>query len=195
MSQYDKNHLAKEYYEHRDVEHPLRRAAYGTWLAECGDIAGKRILDLGCGAGESSRRLELVGARKIIGVDDSKEMLNEAKRIEKENPRGIKYQFGDITQLNQYAESFELITACYVFHYLKVQELEEAIASASRNLKSERKLVAINQNPDLPVWHKQGDNKGLFYPYTETWLDEPFKLNSKILIEWYSSIEKNMQRQ
>lgn len=186
ISIYDEKNLAENYYTRRDPNHPLRNAIYETWLAECGNVKGKSVLDLGCGSGESSRRLARVGA-EVSGIDNSEKMLAEARRLEKKNQMGIKYASGDMTNLKQFPNPFDLIVACYVFHYLPYEKLRETILLAAQNLRNGGKLVAINQDPVLPVWHKQDDRKGLIYPYTEKWIDEPFKLNSRILIEWYNA--------
>lgn len=49
-------------------------------LEALGAVRGKRVLDLGCGAGESSVYLALLGA-KVVAVDVSAEMLRTARRL------------------------------------------------------------------------------------------------------------------
>ena len=44
-----------------------------------GDIAGKKVLDLGCGAGESLEYLYNKGASEVWGIDISSEQINKAK--------------------------------------------------------------------------------------------------------------------
>lgn len=114
-------------------------------------------------------------------------MLAEARRLKKTTSLGIIYEFGDIAKLKKFPKQVDFISACYAFHYLPSEKLRETILLAAQNLRNGGKLVAINQDPVLPVWHKQDDGKGLIYPYTEKWIDEPFKLNSRILIEWYNA--------
>ncbi len=47
-------------------------------LAALGDISGKRILDIGCGAGTTSIEMAKAGA-KVVGVDISEDLLAEAR--------------------------------------------------------------------------------------------------------------------
>ncbi len=46
----------------------------------CGDIAGKRVLDLGCGNGVLGLGAWLMGAEQVTGVDVSKNALEAAER-------------------------------------------------------------------------------------------------------------------
>ena len=47
-----------------------------------GDVKGKNILDIGCGAGGHDRKLIELGAKSILGIDISKKMLEEATGLE-----------------------------------------------------------------------------------------------------------------
>ena len=49
-----------------------------TGIAALGDISGKRILDIGCGAGSTSVAMARAGAT-VIGVDISEDLLAEAR--------------------------------------------------------------------------------------------------------------------
>ncbi len=48
-----------------------------------GDVAGRRILELGCGAAQCSRWLADQGAR-VVGIDISRGMLDQARRFDRE---------------------------------------------------------------------------------------------------------------
>ncbi|HEY4636091.1 MAG TPA: methyltransferase domain-containing protein, partial [Rhodospirillales bacterium] len=56
-----------------------------------GDLRGKRVLDAGCGEGDSSRILARNGAA-VVGIDISDAMLELAKTEEARNPLGIEYR-------------------------------------------------------------------------------------------------------
>lgn len=72
----------------------FRAVAEGRWLA------GRRVLDLGCGAGRSSRFLRELG-NEVVGVDASGEMLNEARAAD---PEGT-YLRHDATRPLPFAEA------------------------------------------------------------------------------------------
>jgi 2-polyprenyl-3-methyl-5-hydroxy-6-metoxy-1,4-benzoquinol methylase len=84
-------------------------------LAACGDLPGKRALDLGCGQGWFSRQLAVVGAQ-VTAVDMSSRQIANALRHEAEQPLGIAYHELDARYIARRwaAESFDLVTACMV---------------------------------------------------------------------------------
>ena len=53
------------------------------------DLKGKIVLDLGCGAGEMSRFFIENGAKKVVAVDISNNMITTAKSFE---TKGIDYR-------------------------------------------------------------------------------------------------------
>jgi len=65
----------------RDVEVP-------SVLSVLGDVAGLRVLDLGCGSGIYPRLLARRGA-SVTGLDQSPGMIEQARRSEAAEPLGI----------------------------------------------------------------------------------------------------------
>ena len=55
-----------------------------------GDVKDKTILDLGCGAGGSAKKLIKLGAKKVLGIDISTKMIEVAQK-ENDSPN-IDYQ-------------------------------------------------------------------------------------------------------
>jgi SAM-dependent methyltransferase len=72
-------------YQRRNAEFIAGGMAWGMWqlpeaeLDVLGDVAGKDVLELGCGAAEWSRSLLAAGARPV-GLDNSSERLDRARR-------------------------------------------------------------------------------------------------------------------
>jgi ubiquinone/menaquinone biosynthesis C-methylase UbiE len=67
-----------------------------------GAVAGKNILDAGCGEGYNTRKLARMGAR-MTGIDISSKMLESARQEESIAPLGIEYQncsFSNMEMLN-----------------------------------------------------------------------------------------------
>ncbi len=79
----------------------------------CGDVVGKRLIDLGCGQGAFSRRLADAGA-KVTGADISAQQIEKAEAHERYRPLGIAYHRLDVTTLADRwdAHAFDLATAC-----------------------------------------------------------------------------------
>jgi 2-polyprenyl-3-methyl-5-hydroxy-6-metoxy-1,4-benzoquinol methylase len=80
-------------------------------------IAGKRVLDLGCGFGQLSRWLADEGAVSVLGIDLSEKML--ARAIAETRDPAISYRRADLESLSLEAESFELIVSSMAFHYVE----------------------------------------------------------------------------
>jgi 2-polyprenyl-3-methyl-5-hydroxy-6-metoxy-1,4-benzoquinol methylase len=56
-----------------------RAFEYPSFRSLLPDVAGRRVLDLGCGAGQLARHLAERGAAEVIGVDLSEKMLALAR--------------------------------------------------------------------------------------------------------------------
>ena len=86
-------------------------------LSACGDVAGKRVLDLGCGQGFFSRQLAERGA-VVTGVDLAEEQIAAARRHEAAWPLGIDYRLMDAAEVAAHLPpaSFDLVTACMSLH-------------------------------------------------------------------------------
>lgn len=63
-----------------------RAAEHADLLALLPDVNGRRVLDVGCGAGQLARHLATCGAAEVIGVDVSERML-ELARTQWADPR------------------------------------------------------------------------------------------------------------
>ena len=72
------------------------------------DVNGLDVLDLGCGAGDLSRKVKSLGARYVIGIDVSRNML----RLAQANvPVGVRFLNQSIEDADFEAASFDLIRA------------------------------------------------------------------------------------
>ena len=81
------------------------------------DPNGKSVLDLGCGFGENCLDFVRRGARRVVGIDVSENMLALAK-TEADDPR-IEYRNMDMRHLNELDECFDLIYSSLAFHYVE----------------------------------------------------------------------------
>jgi 2-polyprenyl-3-methyl-5-hydroxy-6-metoxy-1,4-benzoquinol methylase len=89
---------------------------YPSFMALLPDVAGSRVLDLGCGAGRLAHHLAERGAAEVIGVDLSERMLDVA-RAECSHPR-VTYVRDSIEQVAFPADRFELVVSSFAFHYV-----------------------------------------------------------------------------
>lgn len=117
-----------------------------------GDLADKRVLDVGCGKGRFARILhrEQSGAA-IWGLDISGEMLKFV-------PAGIHRLAGSMTALPLADSTFDAVYAIESLEH--AVEIERAVNEMCRVLKPGGKLVIIDKNAehwgklDTPHWEK-----------------------------------------
>lgn len=124
-----------------------------------GALAGKRILDAGCGKGRFARILrESDRTAEIWGLDISPEMLKFA-------PVGIRKAAGSMTALPFPADTFDCVYATESLEH--AVEIEKAVAELCRVLKPGGRLVIIDKNIqhfgklDTPAWEKWFDREEL----------------------------------
>lgn len=140
-NQYDE--IANEYAEIGPKE-PIKTYVLIPSLKKIvGNIDGKRVLDLGCGNGLYARILKSLGAKEVIGVDSSKEMVKLAKEEENKKPLGIKYLVQDIRNLKSLRD-FDVAVAGLVLHYARTKdELKKECDCIYESLKYGGRLIAI----------------------------------------------------
>ena len=80
------------------------------------DVAGRRVLDLGCGAGQLAHHLAERGAAEVIGVDISERMLALA-RAKRSHPR-LTYVRASIEDVRFPLERFDLVVSSLAVHYV-----------------------------------------------------------------------------
>jgi 2-polyprenyl-3-methyl-5-hydroxy-6-metoxy-1,4-benzoquinol methylase len=102
-------------------------------LEIAGDVAGRRVLDAGCGEGRFARMLAERGA-KVTAFDLSERMIEHARALEAEKPLGIEYKVLDMADLESLAdESFDFAVA--YLSVIDVLDYERALAEVARVLK------------------------------------------------------------
>ena len=113
-----------------------------TTFSLLGKVKGKKVLDAGCGSGIYSKILAKKGA-KVFGLELSGEMLKLAKQhCSKEN---INFKQGSIDKLPYKKNSFDIVVASLVIHYLA--KPERAFKEFNRVLKKDGILVFSTNHP------------------------------------------------
>ncbi len=59
-------------------------------------VASERVLDVGCGSGESSEHLLSLGAASVLGIDISRNAIEQASR--RAQPGRLEFRVGDVTR-------------------------------------------------------------------------------------------------
>ena len=98
-----------------------------SWL---GDIRGKRVLELGCGAGEASVFLAKQGA-EVTATDISGEMLLVATRLAQKNGVTIATEKALSHDLPFPDNSFDIVYCANLLHHV---DLEETVSEVRREI-------------------------------------------------------------
>jgi 2-polyprenyl-3-methyl-5-hydroxy-6-metoxy-1,4-benzoquinol methylase len=133
-------------------------------VALCGEVAGLRVLDVGCGSGYFAREMASRGAR-VEAIDLSPRMIAHAVRIEQARPLGIAYRVLDAERLDEAFDegAFDLVTSCLALQ--DVPRPDGALLAMRRVLRPGGRVVASITHPctDTPFreWRRAADGSKL----------------------------------
>lgn len=136
------------------------------------DVKDKTILDLGCGYGIMDKYYKELGAKKVVGIDISKHMLEIANKDYKLD--GITYKELSMENISLIEEKFDIVMSSLAFHY--VENYDKLIKDIYDLLNKDGVLVFSMEHPmttcfkpteNIKKSHIEFDNKyyGLFSDY------------------------------
>jgi SAM-dependent methyltransferase len=158
------NRLSPGYQAEHQI--PVDAAHYGPFLPSeaelrlLGDVAGRRILELGCGGGQCSIAFARQGAH-TAGIDLSDEQIAFARRLAEQHGVAVDFRQGDAADLSGFAPaSFDIVFSAYALHY--VAAIERCLAEAARVLVPGGLLVFSLDHPLREVfWDEDADEDTL----------------------------------
>jgi ubiquinone/menaquinone biosynthesis C-methylase UbiE len=118
-------------------------------LGECSDVAaaaaltsvaGLTVVDVGCGAGKTSRELAAIGAR-VIGVEP--DPIQAVKNREAEPTPGVAFVEARAESLPVSSGSADGVFFFRSLHHVPVGAMEAALAEAARALKPETGFLCV----------------------------------------------------
>jgi ubiquinone/menaquinone biosynthesis C-methylase UbiE len=122
-------------------------------LKEMGDIRQKRILDLGCGAGESAVYFSLNGA-EVYACDIAEEFIKVGELLSRKHNVSVKFNIGNAACLPYADGYFDFVYGNGVLHHVKLQS---AIDEICRVLKPGGRAVFIEPlcyNPVINIYRR-----------------------------------------
>ncbi|GIH15126.1 class I SAM-dependent methyltransferase [Rugosimonospora africana] len=142
-----------------------------------GDVAGRRVLDVGCGSGPVLAPLHERGA-VVTGVDNSVGMLELAKRRLGD---GVDLRVADLGRSLPFPDgAFDDVIACLVLHYLR--DWEAPLAELRRVLvPGGRLIVAVNHPMAYRLAYPDADYFGI-QEYSEEYV---FNGQNAVLTYWH----------
>lgn len=132
----------------------------------CGDVRGRKLLDVGSGTGYFAREMARRGA-EVTGIDISPAMLAYAVELESREPLGIRYLTGDAGRLAEHIgdDRFDLVTSCLALQ--DMPDIPKVLRAIHDALIAGGRLVAAISHPctDTPFRRWAKDESG-----TNQWL-------------------------
>ncbi len=109
-----------------------------------GDVAGRDVLDAGCGTGYLARKLAQRGAR-VVGIDLSEKMIELARR----KAPDLAFHMDSVSELRTLGDGrFDLVVANYVL--MDTPDLPGAMRAFHRVLKPRGIAVLVFSHPCFP---------------------------------------------
>ncbi len=122
-------------------------APYESELKLIGNIKGKKVLEIGCGAGQNSIAFAKKGAR-VTGIDASREQIFFGKKLAEFNKVKVKFIQGSIQTIPWIKpNSIDLVFSAFALQYIK--NLKKCFKEVYRILKRQGIFVF---SLDHPIW-------------------------------------------
>lgn len=107
------------------------------------DLAGKRVLDLGCGSGNNCAKAVALGASYVLGTDVSENMIDLAKKTNADEK--IKYETLAMEDLSSLNEKFDVVISSLAFHY--VEDYDRLVKDIFQLLNEGGQLIFSQEHP------------------------------------------------
>ena len=134
---------------------------YPGFLRVLGKIKGKKILDIGCGSGEFTKKLADMGAN-VTGIDISKKWIEFCNRTHKS--KNLKFFHSDGADLKLFGvNTFDIVTINMVLlNVPTLSKVRKIFNESSRVLKKEGILVFSDLHP-ICIMSDNLPNRKQFY--------------------------------
>jgi SAM-dependent methyltransferase len=164
-------------------------------LRLCGDLRGRRVLELGCGGAQCSIAFAKQGAI-AIGVDYSAEQLSFARRIADREGVKIELHQGDLADLAFVrADTIDLVFSAYALQF--VDDVNRVFRQVHRVLRPGAHLVFSVTHPAFEMIGPDDDplmvERSYFdhSPVTFMWNDVPFTAYHHTVSELFTGLQRS----
>ncbi|MCU0550973.1 MAG: methyltransferase domain-containing protein [Leptolyngbya sp. Prado105] len=160
----------------KDGDPRLRESFHQVLRAEISETP-KAIVDLGCSVGMSSETLQdtFLGST-LTGVDLSPYFLAVAKHRIKDR-QNMNWVHADAAMTGLPAGSYDLVSACLLFHELPQSAAIDILQEARRLLRPGGHLAIMDMNPKSEIYAKMPPYILTLLKSTEPYLDQYFALD------------------
>ncbi|MCL4861078.1 MAG: methyltransferase domain-containing protein [Caldilineaceae bacterium] len=131
-------------------------------LGLLGNVAGLRILEIGCGGGQSCIAFAQQGA-SVTGLDLSDAQLHAARQHAKQAGVAVQFVRGSASNLAEFAEAeWDMIFSTLTFHYLA--EPMRCLHECHRLLRTRGRLIFSVDHPLRNCFFDAEENETSLYP-------------------------------
>lgn len=144
------------------------------------DVAGKRVVDLGCGFGWASRWMREQQASSVLAIDLSQNMIARAKTMTPDP--AVTFAIADLETLELPAAAFDLAYSALTFHYIR--DFGRLARMLHRALVPSAHLVFTIEHPVYmapahPRWGQDDDGR-------KTWPVNRYFIEGERRTDWYA---------
>ncbi len=133
-----------------DPRDPVLSAA----LEHFGDVSGRRVLDLGCGAGEASLFFAERGAR-VVSLDTSEKAIELLKSYrERKSISNIEPVLGPASMITEF-ETFDFVFGSFILHHIEPFDEFAVILRKSLNVDGRAFFHENNSASSLLMWFRK----------------------------------------
>ena len=154
------------------------RQSYHQILTQQIPVQPQAILDMGCSVGMSTFALQAVYPQaKVTGLDLSPYYLAVAQYRSRERHADIVWLHAAAESTGLPDASFDLISACLMFHELPQKAAQTIFREARRLLRPGGYLAIMDMNPSSQIYKKMPPYILTLLKSTEPYLDQYFTLD------------------
>jgi SAM-dependent methyltransferase len=127
-------------------------SAVGMVFDAVAEVEPGRVIEVGCGRGEMSERIQTDLDAEVVAIDQSDRMVSLTRE------RGVDARVGDVQALPFESDTFDCAVAAWMLYH--VPDVDRGISELARVLRPGGRLVAAtNGRENLPeLWGQFGDH-------------------------------------
>ncbi|VVP91379.1 Trans-aconitate 2-methyltransferase [Pseudomonas fluorescens] len=149
-------------------------------LAEVG-VEGKQVVQLGCNNGRESLSLFALGARQVVGVDQSSAFLEQARELASRSPHGPEFIEADIHHLPPGLQARFDVALITIGVLNWMPDIGDFLRHVAQTLKPGGALVVYETHPFLEMFDPEGADP--FALASSYFRKEPFVQTEPIVYE------------
>jgi SAM-dependent methyltransferase len=149
-------------------------------LQEVG-VDGKDVVQLGCNNGRESLSLFALGARSVVGVDQSEAFLDQARELASRSPHAPQFIEADIHHLPRELQGRFDVALITIGVLNWMPDIGEFFRHVAQTLKPGGRLVVYETHPFLEMFDPEAADP--YRPITSYFRREPFVQNEPIVYE------------